>query len=1328
MKTLYNRLPILATGLIKYYDGRGNITIGRTLFDHGSEVNLITRKFLGSMNMKALKVPICLGGITGKSCAYGVVKLEFGPWFNKGAEKIMSGTFIVVDELPIVRKTRFSSKIPQFEKLNKADPHFNQDGKLEVLLGIELWASILESEIVKGPDGLIAQKTKFGYAIFGALERSSDLTVVDVFSVMREDLEGGKELSLDALLQRFWEREERDEPIQSEEDKRAEKYYSDTTERMWDGRYIVRLPFIDGNISLGDSRNIALHRFFQLERRFKRDELLRRKYNDFMVEFLELGHMRLATSAEIDAEGYYIPHHAVTKKFRTVFDGSCSTSNGKSLNDVLATGPNLQDLLPYIIWRFRAYRFVLSADIRKMFRQIMVHEDDVIYQKIFYRFSEDEPVRVYVIKTVVYGFKPSPFLANRTMMQLAEDYKEQYPEAARAVKFERYMDDFMSGAETEERVLELYSQLNGIMKEGGMELSKWKTNSAVILEQINDDITLQEEPLELNDEYHSILGLKWLPSSDCFVFKINDTWDMNEPITKRTITRAVAKIYDPTGFLSPIIVVAKSFIQELWKMKVDWDQILKQEFVSRWLRFYNSLMSINELRIPRWIETLPECNVEFHGFADASEMAYGAAIYVRVQKGTEVFCNLMTAKSRIAPIKTLSIPRLELNAAVLLVELMNEVREKCDCKHVPFYLYSDSMVVLSWIANASHSLKVYVGNRVEKIQSMAPTTHWSYIPSEQNPADIVSRGIKAKDLLSSNLWWHGPTTLMLPAIERLQINPEIKKGQIDIIRAELKPMYSARLSVEQFAWINVQGIPLIERINNLDKLLRVTVLVWAFVNKLKRRTDRSKSPVRSITNIDKNQALGYWIRYTQFKHFGKELHALESDREIDKSSCLAKVTLQLDASGTLRLKGRLENANLTYDQKHPIILPNHCNLSRLFMQEAHEQKMHGNVQTMLAFVREKFWIFGDRRLATSVVKRCITCIRYQRSDQEQIMGQLPRERVSSARPFYYCGLDFFGPIEVKRFEGRCKTFERGYGVVFICLTTKMIHIETVSDMTTKKFIWALERLAAIYRVPHTIFSDNAKTFLGAENKLYQFKEQWEQSMLSMLNGADLDSFIMTKGVVWKYITPRAPFQGGLWEAAVKSAKYHIRRVLGDRQFTFEQFQTLFAKIAAVLNSRPLVRLNDNPTELNYLTPSHAFIGESVMQPLTEDLNNVPLNRVNQHKILDKLQQDFWNGWRRDYLGTLQNQYRWRRRVRDLSVGDFVLLKEDNLPPKVWPIARILEVYPGPDGVVRNVLIRTPRNDIKRAVQKLVWLPIADKDEIPIIEPRIAEDAIAVPNG
>lgn len=399
-----------------------------------------------------------------------------------------------------------------------------------------------------------------------------------------------------------------------------------------------------------------------------------------MNEYFTLKHMREATEIERNQDGYFIPYHAVWRgsKIRVVFDGSCATSNGTSINDIQYPGPNLQEHIAYVTMRFRFHKVVLASDVCKMYRQFLVHQDDQKYQKILWRSNKNEPIKEYVLTTVTYGMKSSPYLAVRTMIELAEIYKESHPNAARVTLKERYVDDYFTGGDNEQEVLQIYRELSNLLQLGGMELSKWQTNSTVVANLINDNLNTSEERVELKDEFSSVLGLNWLPSEDCFTFRVKASDEVTQTLTKRSIVAKIAQLYDPHGYLAPVVMVGKMFIQRLWKLKISWDEKLDNELSMEWNQYYSQLGDIQNVRIPRWLQTTAYRRIELIGFADASQLAMGAVIYVRITSDGYVWSNLLISRSKIAPVKTVSIPRLELCAAEMLADLMKQVRERCD--------------------------------------------------------------------------------------------------------------------------------------------------------------------------------------------------------------------------------------------------------------------------------------------------------------------------------------------------------------------------------------------------------------------------------------------------------------------------------------------------------------------------------------------------------------------------------------------------------------------------------------------------------------------------
>lgn len=1290
---------MLATGYIKLHSNTGHFVLARALFDSGAEINVISEALVKAMKLARNNRAVSYQGITGEQQqSKGAVNVKISAWFEDGTERSLFKPFVIMKTIPVQSRAISAEHTPEFEQLIKADPDYTKSGRINVLLGVDTWAEIVQEQIIRSRAGLIAQKTRLGFVIFGSIPKSSTKQTVTktVATIMANRKEGEYEAALDQFLEQFWNIEELHDNYEAEEHRRAEQIFESTTCRNSAGRYIVRLPFIESNTELGDSKSIALQRFYQLERRLERDSDLREKYNDFMKEYLELGHMRPANRAEKRAVGYHIPHHPITKRFRVVYDAGCATSNGRSVNDIQLAGPNRQEELDIVILRFRTHKFVFAGDIKKMFRQILVHHKDLPYQKIFWRFSTSEPITQYVLTTVTYGMKSSPFLALRTMLQLADDYADKYPLAAQATKRERYMDDYMTGADSEEQLIELYHQLLSMLREAQFELSKWKTNCPRLIQLINAEFS--DHVIELNDEATSILGLKWQPCSDCFTFEVTETWQ-EQITTKRAVLRAIARIYDPCGFLAPVIIMAKSYMQWLWKQQVQWDEDLEtnhKSFVQKWCRYYNSLQALNELKIPRWFHISEQSEISLHGFADASEIGYGAAMYIRCKTGEQNTISLLASKTRVAPVKPLSIPRLELNAALLLSQLKTRVQSQCNYQEVPCYLYTDSKVALCWINASPSSLKQYVASRVVKITENSNKSDWRYVSTKQNPADMASRGMRADEISAKELWWKGPQFLVDFNEPTEQNESELTRDDTDAVAVEQKTAFVGSITFKTSSWLEVGNVSMIDYFDRFSRLIRVTALVMKAVEAFKRKSRiKMSNTVGHLSPELLKRAVHYWVRYSQLERYAVELNCLEQKLELKNSSSLSSLSPFLDTEKIIRVQGRIANAAISYDEKHPIIVPPHSSFGRLLVKEAHLVTMHGGVQQMLHYLRVKYWLIGARRAITRAVKSCNVCRRYRKHPVEQLMGNLPKERTQMSRPFANCGVDYFGPMKVKRFMQRCKTIDTGYGAVFVCLSTRMVHIETVSNLSTDRFLWALQRFASLFGMPTKMFSDNGTTFKGAASELKAIHKTWKDS--------DVEGHLNQTGTVWQFITPRAPFQGGIWEAAVKSTKHHMRRILKGRVLTFEEYQTLFAKISAVLNSRPITALSDNPNELNYLTPSHAMLGERLVQPLGYDLSEVPESRLKQHKILDKVQQDFWSSFRKDYLSTLQSRYKWKSKEQNLKLGDIVLLKEDNLPPGSWILGRIIETYPGSDGLVRNVRVQTKTSNFNRAVRTLVKL-------------------------
>ncbi|XP_073986270.1 uncharacterized protein [Rhodnius prolixus] len=370
----------------------------------------------------------------------------------------------------------------------------------------------------------------------------------------------------------------------------------------------------------------------RLEKRLLRNLPLRDAYTEFMRDYLEQGHMEPASLDETSsATPFYIPHHAVHRpgdlptKLRVVFNASCASSNGRSLNDLLHVGPKLQADIATLLMH-RMHRVVFTADIRQMYRQILVTPEHRDYQRIIWRFSAQEPLQAFRLNTVTYGVSSAPYLALRTKQQLASDEGDQCSLAKTTLLHEVYVDDILTGASSEERAQELRAQLQRLLMAGGFELRKWASNCPALLQDLPADHcrpTASEDPLCLDrDPILKILGLGWNPASDNFFYAVRLS---ETALTKRTILSQMARIFDPLGWLTPVTFRAKIFFRDLCRLQVGWDQRLPPELVEPWHAFQQQIPELGRIRIPRMLpDPAPPAQHYLVGFCDSSESGYAA--------------------------------------------------------------------------------------------------------------------------------------------------------------------------------------------------------------------------------------------------------------------------------------------------------------------------------------------------------------------------------------------------------------------------------------------------------------------------------------------------------------------------------------------------------------------------------------------------------------------------------------------------------------------------------------------------------------------------------
>lgn len=931
------------------------------------------------------------------------------------------------------------------------------------------------------------------------------------------------------------------------------------------------------------------------------------------------------------------------------------------------------------------HNVVVTSDICKMYRCILIDPIDRKFQRIIWRNDKNEDIQVYELNTVTYGTASAPYLAIRCLKELANYYLETSPHISRIIDDDFYVDDCMTGFENESQAISQCQALITALKSAGFELKKWRSNNDNVLKTLGDgedSITV----LRFEDKEMKILGIQWSCKLDTLSIFIHSF--VSDSCSKRVILSEIAKIYDPLGLVSPCIILFKLLMQTLWCLKIEWDEEVPSTVKKEWIEARKNLEYLNNIKIPRQCVIVNKVYLELHGFCDSSIKAYGACVYLRsIDKNGKVMTRLICSKSKVAPLKTHTITRLELCGALLLSKLMDKVSQALNAS-IPTFLWTDSEVVLWWIHTEPYKLPIFVANRVNQIQELTNLSRWSHVKTKENPADLITRGVNAKDVLNNDLWWNGPIWLSMFDSTKHQFKFEVPK-----IIPELKSNKSCAL-VSNI----VKQNDLFLRYNSLLKLKRVVTYCFRFYYNAKQKSTELRNTEKLTVN-ELEMAMNRLVKLAQNESFVTEIRNVEMGNFKLLKNKFKTLAPFLDKNGLLRVGGRLKHASCTYDTKHPLVLDAKHKLAKLILEYQHKRLLHGGIQLLLHTVRQEYWIIGGLGLAKSVVKSCLTCTKFNPKLSHAIMADLPKARINVLSPFSNVGIDFAGPFKIKDRNGRGCKITKGYICLFICFSTKAIHLEVTSDLSTENFLSCLRRFIGRRDYPSQIWSDNGKNFVGAENELKRL-----QSFLTNSKEMIID-YCSNNKITWHFIPPLSPHHGGLWESNIKGVKNHLLKIISNVILTYEEFQTVLIQVEAILNSRPLHPISNDPNDLNALTPFHFLIGKPMVMLSAPNVMETPVNGLNRYQLLQQLTQSFWNRWTRDYMCSLQQRNKWMEPSDSLKIGQLVLLKLENVPPAQWPLARIVELHPGKDGVPRVVTVKTNKGLFKRSIVKLCKLPI-----------------------
>ncbi|XP_074654082.1 uncharacterized protein LOC141908101 [Tubulanus polymorphus] len=662
------------------------------------------------------------------------------------------------------------------------------------------------------------------------------------------------------------------------------------------------------------------------------------------------------------------------------------------------------------------------------------------------------------------------------------------------------------------------------------------------------------------------------------------------------------------------------------------------------------------------------------------------------------------SKSKVAPVKPITIPRLELLASLVTARLADHLMSslKSRIPRLICVLWSDNQAVLTWIMSP-HNMKLdrFVSNRIAEIKRLTGNFQWRYCPSSDNPADIVSRGSNLRCLQDSKLWWHGPEWL---PNEELWPKWTISNNSRD--SCEIPSTEDCFLSTNSVVSIPESGLSVVidmSRYSSLNRLKRITAWIYRFINNVKDTTNRKTG---GLTARELKFAELQWMKDSQRASYSTVLSDLVNGRK-SKQQIVGQLQLRLDDNSLIRVGGRIDNSTMADSAKFPILLPkNH--FTELYVRPNHIDCVeHLATNSTIAAIRQNVWITQIRPFVKRLLKNCLPC----RKQNARCFGApetppLPWFRVKEQLPFETTGVDLTGHFNVKTQAGVIKC----YICLFTCAVTRGVHLELVMDNSTESFIRALRRFAGRRSQPSLILSDNASNFVGASKELDDlFKTELLQDYLS------------TKGIIWKRIPKKSPWFGGFWERLIGVTKSCLKKVMGRSLVTYDEFMTLLIEIEAAINDRPLTSVSDDINDFEPITPSALMMGRritSLPEPFVRDDQVTDPDYEPTPGLLSKrasklalLLKHFWIRWKTEYLTSLREYYsKTSKSGNVIKIGSVVLIHDSDQPRIKWKSALVTNLLPGRDGLVRVANLKTANGHTNRPVTRLVPLEInADPD-------------------
>lgn len=1247
--------------------GFNKTRVVRIILDCGNQRSYIRKSTVKALDLKAngqecLKKTL-FGGITTKTEQHNKFEIKLEAMSSKTWK-----SFNVLDTNEICSQIENIQGGDWLEELKRKNINLNDlntdQTVVEILIGNDYYGQLLTGRVEHLENGLTAIETVFGWTLSGRIcqSESSAMLVTTLLC---------KEFTLSDLwdLETIGIRDPVETLSRQQREEATKKHFLKTVQRNQDGRYRVNLPWKEGMNELPSNKTIAERRLITTT--VKLQSLGKYEaYEEIFNAWLGEGIIEEVPESEYDAVSYYLPHHAVfkpqsiTTPIRPVFDASCKSNRSPSLNQCLEKGPNLLDTIPSIMLRFRLGLIGVISDIRKAYLMIDVREEDRNFLRfLWWKDPAKRTLKIFRHNRVVFGINSSSFLLGATIEHHLDQVQEEDVPVAKKLLKSLYVDNSITSVNSVEELQAFKNTATRIMSDAKMDLRQWEFS-----------LTTETEMLEVNSNkvIASVLGMKWDKKADTIGLDFDEEI-FPEKITKRNVLSCLQKIYDPLGLFCPVLMTPKLLIQQSFVGKIKWDEELDDESKMNFKKWFEELSPLKSIWIPRNItnRSIDETKWQVHLFCDASKLGYAATVFLRSVCNDNISVTIIQAKSRVAPLKKMTIPRLELLSCSIGSRLVNSIKAAIEFQ-IPFYYWTDSTTALAWI-NRNDDWGTFVGNRVKEICSITNVQNWRHVPGRINPADLPSRGCTASELQALR-WWEGPDWLRKPESDWPISN---EKANEELVQQEKrKGVVKCMLSKEVGeSWYCQQS-------SYLDNVRIIGFMLRFFEN------------CRS-----KNSTIGFMkpLSVSEIKRAEERIWLMIQRETLPNENVIEGLRVQRCEKGLIRVKTKLVYRKDSESFRYPVLLPESHPIVDQLIIETHRMHCHAGIQFLMSKLREQVWIIKSRKTIRRVLSKCKNCLRFTSKKVEVYPAPLPYDRVNDNYVFQVTGVDLAGPLFLK---DKSKTWV----VLFTCAVYRCVYLELVSSLSTHTFLLALQRFVKRKARPTTIYSDNATNFRGSDNAF------------NLIDWEEVEKVATTKRIEWKFNPPASPWWGGWWERLIRIIKDLLKRTLGKSKLNYEELMTILTEVEAIINERPLTYVTEDGEDLIPLTPL-MFLQENTDIEFPEvDMNLGDKLRI-RYKYQKKLKEELRSRFRSEYLSALVQRGN-DPKGKSLKVGDIVLIGDDNKKRLNWPMGRVIEIMPGKDEHSRVARVKTSKNVLTRPFQRLYPLEISSDESVRnIIEVR-----------